>query len=113
MVLLGTRSGNHATEIELCLKVCLWAESFGIFSGGVSRRLQLRAWSGAGLFQGLIPTSNRNTQSSAVICSSFAFSPTTANRATASALSTESARAQSRCRFKRHRSSKVIGVLLL
>src|SRR6266446_1564458 len=80
---------------------------------GGSRRLLLEARSGAGLFHGLIPASNRNAQSSAVSRSSFGFTPRTASTPTASALSTESAPALSRSRFNLHSSSKVIPSLLL
>src|ERR1700738_1947088 len=59
-------------------------------------------------FHGLIPTSNRNTQSSAVSCSSVGFSPGGAIRPTASFLSTESTEAPSGSRFNLHSSSKVI-----
>jgi hypothetical protein len=38
----------------LCLEVCLWAESFGIFSGG---SLVAFSYGGADSFHGLIPSS--------------------------------------------------------
>ena len=60
VVLLLTRSKNHIAEIELFLKACLWAESFGILSSGGASSLSFT--SDARLSHGLIPTSNRTNR---------------------------------------------------
>src|SRR5260370_40303402 len=65
------------------------------------------------LFHGLIPTSSRNTQSSAVNSSSFGFSPRTAIRPRAFALLSESTPTRFRSKSNLHNSSKVIGLFLL